>query len=320
MVFHHRGKEATKTTIFFFDRTIDKALEEIQTHTRMFHQRAAITFGGDSASQNVNVLRSSHHQNENLIHRGKASSNGNKNNDGVLGGMKPAKGLSKTPHGKTTSSRRRAFGDISNKKANNNGFGKESSSSLKRNTQQIEVLKPRSSNLLPRSVRKASTLQSTQFAILPEPVNSIKPIQISKTTVQVKDHRAKKVEPLPDIERTAGRTWTQQLQYDLKDEDDLASVSTIESLLDFDGFSPQEMWEKERDLLWKQRTEANDKEDRQIKEKMKAMMDREQKEAEEELDNLYDTIDNLEIFSTASRDSDLSEFDMNIPDDLSLTL
>lgn len=233
--------------------------------------------------------------------------------------MKPAKGLSKTPHGKT-SSRRRAFGDISNKKANNNGFGKESSSALKRNTQQIEVLKPRSSNLLPRSVRKASTLQSTQFAILPEPVNSIKPIQISKTTVQVKDHRAKKAEPLPDIERTAGRTWTQQLQYDLKDEDDLASVSTIESLLDFDGFSPQEMWEKERDLLRKQRKDANDREDRQIKEQMKTMMDREQKEAEEELDNLYDTIDNLEIFSTASRDSDLSEFDMNIPDDLSLTL
>ena len=136
----------------------------------------------------------------------------------------------------------------------------------------------------------------------------------------MKDHRAKKAEPLPDIERTAGRTWTQQLQYDLKDEDDLASVSTIESLLDFDGFSPQEMWEKERDLLRKQRKDANDREDRQIKEQMKTMMDREQKEAEEELDNLYDTIGNLEIFSTASRDSDLSEFDMNIPDDLSLTL
>ena len=34
-------------------------------------------------------------------------------------------------------------------------------------------------------------------------------------------------ETVPDIELPAGRTWNQQLKYDLKDEDDMASISPI---------------------------------------------------------------------------------------------
>ena len=67
----------------------------------------------------------------------------------------------------------------------------------------------------------------------------------------------------------------------------------------------------------------DDEEDRQVKEQIQAMMDREQKQAEDELDCLYDAIDNLEIFSESSHDSkhdDLSGFDLSLPDDLTFPL
>ena len=314
----------------------------------MFHQRSSVSFGGDSSSQNVNVMRSSHHQNENLVrHRNNpikpsASNNISKNNsfgnDTMMGGKKPIKGLSKTPHGKNTSTRRRAFGDISNTKTNNNnGFGKEQSSSLKqRNSQQKEILKPRSNNLLPRSARKVQTTKNARFAILPEQPkdfrsegslnnrNTIEHKSISTTIAQVKNHHIRKLDPVPDIERPAGRTWKQQLEYDLKDEDDLASISSMDSLLNLKScFSPQERWEKERVLIWNHQREMDDEEDRQVKEQIQAMMDREQKQAEDELDCLYDAIDNLEIFSESSHDSkhdDLSGFDLSLPDDLTFPL
>ncbi len=285
----------------------------------MYHQRSSFSFGGDSASQNVNVLRSGHHQNENLIHRGSSlkpsvlSNNNNNNNNGNdLAAKKPLKSLSKTPHGKSTSTRRRAFGDISNKKANNHGL----SSSAKRNTSQpSEVLKPLSNNLLPRSIRKAP---ATRFAILPEQPKPIaiqqKPVATSKATSQ----RTQKAETYPDIERPAGRTWKQQLEYDLKDEDDLASLSSVESFLEFQKNSGKR-WQEERDLRYKQQQEKYAEEDRQVRAQMEAMMDREEQEAQEELDSLYEVFDDLELFSTHSDTSthdDLSGFDLGIPDDL----
>ena len=207
--------------------------------------------------------------------------------------------------------------------------------SSKRNLQQKEVLKPRSSNLLPRSVRKAPTTQNTRFAILPEQPKPFrlegslnKSANASKTTEQkslstsqVKSHRPRKVDPVPDIERIAGRTWKQQLEYDLKDEDDLASISSMDSLLNQkSSFNAQEMWEKQQDFLWNKQKEKDEEEDCQLREQIRAMMDREQKEAEDELDDLYNTIDNLEIFSVHSgNDSihdDLSELGLGHPDDL----
>ncbi len=295
----------------------------------MYHQRSSFSFGGDSASQNVNVLRNVQNQNENMIHRGnslKSSASTNKSSNDA-GGKKL--GLSKTPHGKSTSTRRRAFGDISNKKASNNVFGKEPSSKQK------EVLKPRSNtNLLPRSIRKAPSTQNTRFAILPEQPkpfrlegslqkadrNTIGQKPLSTTTAQVKSHH-KKAEPFPDIERPAGRTWKQQLEYDLKDEDDLASLSSIDSLLNLkNSFSPR--WEQERDLLWKEQQEKHDEEDQKVRKHIQTIMDREEKEAQEELDRLYGAIDDLELFSHHSDGSvhdDLSGFgDLNLSDDLLL--
>jgi len=286
----------------------------------MYHQRSSFSFGGDSASQNVNVLRSGHHQNENLIRRGNAlkpAGLSNNSNTNDLAAKKPLKGLSKTPHGKSTSTRRRAFGDISNKKTNNN---LSLSSSAKRNiSQPSEVLKPLSNNLLPRSTRKAP---STRFAILPEqpkPFATVqqKPVATAKATSNT---RSQKAQVYPDIERPAGRTWKQQLEYDLKDEDDLASLSSEESFLEFARNSGMN-WQKERDLLYKQQQQQEKfaEEDRQFRAHMDAMMDREEQEAKVELDNLYEAFDDLDLFSTnsdASTHDDLSGFDLGIPDDL----
>jgi hypothetical protein len=333
----------------------------------MFQHSRSVSFIGDPTAQNMNVLKRGHHQNENLIHRGNQqleSSATTKNNhnyissDTIMGGNKqPMKNLSKTtPSGKKASTRRRAFGDISNKKANGGGgFGKESSSA-KRNPQQNDVLKPRSNNsLLPRGIRNVLTPQNARFAILPEqtkstrlegslnqainnrntisqqsPLSSRQHPSARTTAQQVKRHPPLKLEPVPDIERPAGRTWKQQLEYDLKGEDDIASISTIDNILNLEScFSPQDRWRKERDLHWKHQKEKDDEEDRQVQEQIQAIMDREQKEAEEGLDSLYDAIDNLEIFSDSCHDiikqddlqgeewttPDLSGFDLSLSDD-----
>lgn len=329
----------------------------------MFHQSRSVSFNGDPSAQNMNVLKRGHHQNENIIHRGNQqlkssaakTNNSNYNSSDTLK-KQPMKTLSKTPSGKNTSTRRRAFGDISNKKASGGGgFGKESSLAKRNPQQNNDVLKPRSNNsLLPRGIRNVPTPQttSTRFAILPEQSkpslnqatntgNTIRqqslfssrlqqPSAIS-TAQQVKRRPPLKSEPVPDIERTAGRTWKQQLEYDLKGEDDIASISSMDSILNLESvFSPEDRWRKERDLHWKYQKEKDDEEDRQVQEQIQAIMDREQKEADEGLDSLYGAIDNLEIFSNISHDiiiqqgdrlgeewttPDLSGFDLSLSDD-----
>jgi len=125
----------------------------------------------------------------------------------------------------------------------------------------------------------------------------------------MKTRSAAKVELVPDIELPAGRTWKQQLDYDLKDEDDLASTSSLDSILNLkDCLSPRARWIQERELELKHQKEEADEDDRQLQEQMKAMMDREQKETEEGLDSLYDVIDNLDIFS----DDDLGNNDNSL--------
>eukprot|EP00536_Pseudo-nitzschia_multiseries_P007446 jgi/Psemu1/17982/gm1.17982_g len=318
----------------------------------MFHHRS-VGFGSSANAQSANVLRSNHGQNENLmLHRGNqlkpSGTNSKASNKNPLGGKgSVSNALSKTPAGKQASTtRRRAFGDISNKKGSNNGFGRESST--KQNPQQhrqkphpSDVLKPRSNNLLPRITRNVPSSQKTRFVVLPqEPKPSQSQQQQKATTKQSTQTKnslrprdppsapitrattraAAKADSVPDIEFAAGRTWKQQLEYDLKGEDDLASVSSLESIMNLkDYLSPRTRRKQERELEWKRQKEEADEDDRQLREQMKAMMVREQKEAEESLDNLYDVIDNLDIFS----DDGLGHLDKNIcsimRDDFSLS-
>jgi hypothetical protein len=321
----------------------------------MFHHRS-VGFTGDSKAQNGNLLSSGRHQNENLIHRGnqlKSSLAANKNSYSgtkVMGASK-LNNSSRTPSEKKASTRRRAFGDISNKKAND-GLAQKSNTA-KRNPQQIDVLKPRSSNLLPKATRSVPTTQTTRFAILPEkPKPSLIEGDIDQaanskqktvgqqgsfarnleSSIAITEGKSHTSELVPDVERPAGRTWKQQLEYDLKSEDDAASISSIESDFDLENyFSPQDTWRKERDNIWKRQKEKDDEEDRQVLERIQAIIDREQEETEEGLDSLYDAIDNLEIFSDSSlvderndrqgenwNAPDLTGFDLNLSADLSL--
>mmetsp|Transcript_11491 Transcript_11491/g.26985 ORF Transcript_11491/g.26985 Transcript_11491/m.26985 type:complete len:337 (+) Transcript_11491:172-1182(+) len=335
----------------------------------MFHHRS-VGFGSSANAHSANILRSNHGQNENLmIHRGNQmkpsgmkSNAGNKN---PLGGKSfAANNLSKTPSGKQASTtRRRAFGDISNKKASNSGFGRELSAKQPQLQQRqkphpSDVLKPRSSNLLPRVTRNPPSTQKARFVPLPEepkPFQSQqqqKPLQQQSTKsknavrprepytapiTRAKSRALAKAQSVPDIELPAGRTWKQQLEYDLKDEDDLASISSLESIVNLkDCLGPRTLRKQARELEWKRQKEEADEDDRQLAEQMKAMMDREQKEAEESLEILYDVIDNLDIFSddglgnlekignNTKRDdfslSDSSEFDLGSSgDELSIS-
>ena len=298
----------------------------------MFHHRS-IGFPG-RVGGNINTAQnvlSSQRQNENLIHRGnnQLKPSGTNNN---MNGKNAMVNTSKTPAGKKGPNRRRALGDISNKKGS--GFGQESSTKQKPQPQQNDVLKPRSTNLLPRAAtRNVPSTQKTSFSLLSEqskpsqpqlvlkqPINNRSAIgqpSFSVTTSQVKT-RPLKEEPYPDIELPAGRTWKQQLEYDLKDEDDIASTSSMDSILNLEGcLSPQARWENWRESHFKRQKEEADKEDRQVQEQIQAMMDREQEEADNGIDSLYEIIDNLDILSDDNLEIDknnsLLEEEWSIP-------
>lgn len=294
----------------------------------MFRQTRSVGFVGDANARSVNVLSSGHRQNENLMHRGNqlkpSMANNSKNsNRNMIGGKNPVKNMSMTPAGKKSSTtRRRAFGDISNKKANNGGFGQVSSTG-KPNQKQNDIPKKRSVTVLPRVSRNAPSTQKTRFAVLteqPKASRSKGGIQEAvsnrnrinhqsslsrKAPLSVAETRAKspsplKSEPIPDIERPAGRTWKQQLEYDLKFEDDMSSDSSIENILSpvsRHTRSSHARREQERALDLACRTQKAEEEDRQVRERIQAMMDEEQKETEEGLNNLYDIMDNFEFFS-----------------------
>ena len=328
----------------------------------MLHNRS-VSFAGDHATaQNMNVLRSGHHQNENLIHQGNSLNSlrsRNSNIDTLFSAKKPMNTLSKTPSGKMASTRRRAFGDISNKKTKNE-FGKDSSSTTKQKPRTINILKHRSNSLLPRAIRNVPTPQNTQIAILPVKSKSSSlrggrlnqgicdenSFSESERSSIFSQHHSLSVEPAdmkscspsklqqyPDIERPAGRTWKQQLEYDLEAEEDLGSISSIESVLNTKGrVSPQDWYRKEMNFRSLCRKKDHE-EDRAVREQFQVLMDRERQEVEEGIDSFYDVIDDLRIFSDSSHISecddsqgedltvvDISGLDLHISDDLSLSL
>jgi len=323
----------------------------------MYHRPVGITGRVGSNTNNRNVL--SYQQNENLIHRGK-----NQNQLKPTGTNKSTNGniimkrTSQTPVIKKSTNRRRALGDISNKKGD--GF---SAVIEKSKPQQNEVLKSRSTNLfstktnnttkkklsnrnansllserqtalIPRANRVSST-QKAHLAIYSEQLKPSQPQRFPKqpindreitaqsfeqipslvTTNQVKQQSFKE-ETVPDIELPAGRTWKEQLENELKDEDDLASTSSIDSILNLEGRSSlMSMWDGMREVHLKREKEEAEMEDKQVQEKIQAMMEREREEVENSLDNLYDVFDNFDIFSDGNRDGNdiILEEEWNIP-------
>jgi hypothetical protein len=293
----------------------------------MFHRPVSIT-------GHRNGGLSQQPQNENLIHRGNNNQNqlnkptGTNNNNVSLKSINGGS-ISKTPATKKSSNRRRALGDISNKKGN--GFSvvvQEKSKPQQQQQQQNEVLKPRSTNLLPtgnNSTTKKKLSNRNVNSLLPERhITSLVPRPSthkthlavlsehdpsSISTNQIKRQTFMREETVPDIELPAGRTWKEQLKNELKDEDDMASISSIDSILNMKGCSSplSMMWDGMGDALLKREKEEAEKEDKQIQEQIQVMMEREREETEKSLDNLYNIFDNLDILNDSDGDGDRND-------------
>jgi len=298
----------------------------------MFHRPVGINHAGSGRStNNMNGLR--RQQNENLIHRGQSQKlkfNGtNTNNNANENSIKKSTSAI-TPAARKGSNRRRALGDISNKRGGAfSGIVKETSSKL----QQNEVSKPRpstnvftagSSNrnnskslllersnvLLPGPLRmptaqKASHIDVFSEQLKPSPQNLFKNqptisnndtnssfIAISQDKVNLFEEKT-----IPDIELPAGRTWKQQLEYELKDEDDIASTSSLDSILKCS--SPLSMWKGMGEALRKREKEEADREDKQVQDHFLEIIEREGEEVEKSLDKLYE----FDIFCGSNQES-----------------
>ena len=91
-----------------------------------------------------------------------------------------------------------------------------------------------------------------------------------------------KEEPVPEIERPAGRTWKEQLENELKDEDDIASTSSMDSILNLQACpSPRSKWKNWRESHFQRQKEEAEKEDQLLQEQIQAMVEREQEDDEE---------------------------------------
>ena len=330
----------------------------------MYHRPVGTAGRVGSNTNNRNGL--SYHQNENLIHRGKNQIQlkpTKKNNIASTNGKSILRSTSQTPAAKKGFNRRRALGDISNKKGD--GFSVQVVIQEKSKPQQNE-LKSRSTNifstknnsttkkkqsnknvnsllpeiqttLIPRANRVSST-QKAHLAIFSEQLKPSQPQRFTKqptndraitansfeqvpsfiTTNQVQQQSFKE-ETVPDIELPAGRTWKEQLENELKDEDDLASTSSIDSILNLEGHSsPMSMWDGMREAYLKREKEEAENEDKQVQEQIQVMMEREREEVENSLDHLYSVIDNFDIFSDCNRDVNaiILEEEQNILDSL----
>jgi hypothetical protein len=328
----------------------------------MFHRQNGIPsasgsrHGGTSAT-----LLNNHHQNENMIHP--HSSNAHKK--GVGGGVAVDKDIShvdaKTPANKGTPYRRRALGDISNKKqtivggvgGGRTGFKNPeddlksrysnipSSGAISATTKitgtshQFAAASPQTAiqaSFIPRLSTNNNTSQSTVLkSKTNEPVRqpltvipststaerekkhnsnlkhlaTIDSESLSTATTSTTQRRVVRIEePVPDIELPAGRTWRQQLEYDLLDDDDVASTSSI------DSFHPKDrsMWDDWGESVWAYRLAQERKEaeeealeaDRLVREQIEKMLDKEAEEQQRGLEALYDVIDNLDFLGDAS--------------------
>lgn len=112
-------------------------------------------------------------------------------------------------------------------------------------------------------------------------------------SVSTTSYAVKLPDIVPDIERPAGRTWKEQLAYDLRDEDDAASTSTLDHLDDDDDDdlflgSARSMWDDWGESMWKrheqeQRQQA-EREDREVQEQIERMLEQDK----QGLESLFD--------------------------------
>ncbi|KAL3940481.1 MAG: hypothetical protein SGARI_000949 [Bacillariaceae sp.] len=149
--------------------------------------------------------------------------------------------------------------------------------------------------LAPLSNNPKQTLQSEQA----KNKSSSKATTHRKSAFRIED-------PVPDIELPAGRTWKQQIEYDLKDEDDAASTSTLDELWKENGvdhFDERAMWDDWKESMRQEMQEKAKEADRMIQQNIDAMFEQDQQDYEKGLESLCDVVDGLDI---------LSEGDLNL--------
>lgn len=170
----------------------------------------------------------------------------------------------------------------------------------------------KSSDIIPKSSLKPkrpvlATLSSNTNIpkAAPKPNSNSAP---TKHAPFIKKYKFQIEDPVPDIELPAGRTWKQQLEYDLKEEDDIASTSSLDDIL-LEKLDARSMWDDWKESMWKQQKQEDEELDRFAQAELNAVLERDQRDYEQGIDGLCDTVSGLTFF-----DSD-SEIDLEIKDD-----
>jgi hypothetical protein len=344
----------------------------------MFHLPASVLGGG----YENDTLALSAANDENLIYQHEQHQQRNAHKTSALDNYE----TNKTPGTKSSNTRRRALGDISNKKQNPLGFRR----GLVVQSSQKPVLKPRSSNnvvwhstpskgsaksILPKKTEndvpqrpvqvKTPTMSSKPMiprisavsgrtgdgnftANLPSFISrqsqeaskkkekpSLKPSRpvlatLSSNTLIPKSapsqflHKSTTVnnptnekytsrmeEPIPDIELPAGRTWKQQLEHDLKgDDDDIASTSSIDDIL-METLGSRSMWDDWKESMRKHHQEEGEKLDRISQTEIDAMLAQDERDYQRGIESLCDIVDGFSLFGFDD------EIDLQIKDDIS---
>jgi len=156
---------------------------------------------------------------------------------------------SKTPTA-TKTPKRRAFGDISNRKNTTTAAGKNT----------LQVKKTPHVSIVPKSSKTTTRRSKVTFA-LPNKTPAV--------------HTTKKLAPVKDVELSAGRTWSEQLL--LEKEDDDVGVQEI--------LQEQALWQNEVDAFIEEertrhvriREQQNAMAEKELQEKMEALWKRDEK-------------------------------------------
>ena len=104
----------------------------------------------------------------------------------------------------------------------------------------------------------------------------------------------------------AGRTWKQQLEYDLKDEDDAASTSTLDELWKENGvekFDERAMWDDWEESIRQEMKSKSQQDQKYLQDRINAVLEKDQQDYEKGLESLCDIVDGLDI---------LNEEDLNL--------
>jgi hypothetical protein len=181
-----------------------------------------------------------------------------------------------------------------------------------------------SSSLTPLMAVKPSNIKAPQsssrkpLAPLPNNVNIVKSVQSESSKLKSTKTTARRrtkfriEEPVPDIELPAGRTWKEQLEYDLKDEDDAASTSTLDQLWKENGvdcFDERAMWDDWRESMRQEMELKNQQADQFLQDQIDAMLEKDRQDCEKGLESLCDIVDGLEILCEQDLNLSISQDD-----------